>query len=65
MHRRAHAHEHFKAEKIGKTLCVNAGFGTHVNVVMDVKGKKVAALNFLKDGKRVSDSVRAHSPVYL
>lgn len=48
-----HMHEHFKAEKIGRTICVNAGFGTRVNVAMDVKGKKVAALNFLKDGKRV------------
>lgn len=45
-----HMHEHFKTEKIGKTVCVNAGFGTRVNVVMDVAGRR-AAFRFLRGGK--------------
>ena len=37
-----HMHEHFGRQNIGKTVCINAGFGSKVNTLIDLdedKGK--------------------------
>jgi Icc-related predicted phosphoesterase len=33
----AHMHEHFEAIKMGKTPCVNAGYGANCNVLLEIK----------------------------
>ena len=43
-----HMHEHFGKCKIGKTICINAGFGQHVNILMELN--KRVKLKFW-DGK--------------
>lgn len=48
-----HMHEHFTADQIGKTVCVNAGFGSFVNIIMDMKGKRISKLQFIRKGKIV------------
>lgn len=35
-----HMHEHFGKQKIGKTTCINAGFGSKVNTLIDLDEKK-------------------------
>jgi len=42
-----HMHEHFGKCKIGKTVCINAGFGSLVNILMEIKDNKVK-LQFYK-----------------
>jgi len=48
-----HMHEHFTSCKLGKTTCINAGFGSDVNVLLDVTGGKIKLLEFWRAGKRV------------
>jgi Icc-related predicted phosphoesterase len=36
-----HIHEGFGKCKIGKTVCINAGFGSNVNTLMEIKNNKV------------------------
>jgi len=43
-----HMHEHFKKCKIGKTVCINSGFGSFVNVLMELKGNNITRLQFHK-----------------
>ena len=35
-----HMHEHFGKQKIGKTTCINAGFGSKVNTLIDLDEEK-------------------------
>ena len=30
-------HEHFGKDKLGKTVVVNAGFGSYVNTILEIK----------------------------
>ncbi|RJQ21883.1 hypothetical protein C4580_01835 [Candidatus Woesearchaeota archaeon] len=48
-----HMHEHFTHCKLGKTLCINAGFGPHVNVLLEIEGDTVKKVEFSKAGKIV------------
>ncbi len=41
-----HMHEHFGKCKIGKTVCVNSGFGPYVNVLMELEGNEIKKLTF-------------------
>ena len=43
-----HMHEHFGKCKIGKTICVNVGFGSYVNTLMELSGNKVKRLEFCR-----------------
>jgi len=36
----SHIHEGFGKDKIGKTIVINAGFGRHVNTIIDIDEKK-------------------------
>lgn len=47
-----HIHEHFGKCKIGKTTIINAGFGSYVNVLMEVEENKIKRLEFHR-GKQV------------
>jgi len=42
----AHMHEHFTSHQMDKTVAINAGFGSNVNVWLDVKGNKIKHLEF-------------------
>ena len=46
-----HMHEHFRKCKIGKTTCINSGFGSYVNVFMELEENKIKKLEF-KYGKK-------------
>ncbi len=41
-----HMHEHFRKDKLSKTVLVNAGFGSFVNVLLELKGNKITKLKF-------------------
>jgi len=41
-----HMHEHFTKCMLGKTTCINAGFGSFVNVLLEVEGDKIKRLEF-------------------
>jgi Icc-related predicted phosphoesterase len=43
-----HMHEHFGKCKIGKTVCINAGFGSNVNTLMELEDNKIVKLEFHK-----------------
>lgn len=43
-----HIHEHFGKCKVGKTVCINAGFGSNVNVLMELDKNKIVRLQFHK-----------------
>ena len=43
-----HIHEHFGKTKLGKTVCINSGFGSHVNTILEIKDNKIANLKFIK-----------------
>lgn len=48
-----HMHEHFGKQKIGRTVCINAGFGSKVNTLIDLdeeKGK-IRSIKFHKGKK--------------
>jgi len=46
-----HMHEHFGKDKIGRTVCVNSGYGSFVNIFMELDGNKIKRLEF-KYGKK-------------
>lgn len=48
-----HMHEQFTACTLGKTLCINAGFGSDVNVLLEIDGSKIKKVEFCKKGKIV------------
>ena len=41
-----HMHDSFGKCKLGKTVCINAGFGSYVNILMELKDNKIAKLEF-------------------
>ncbi|MBI4145699.1 metallophosphoesterase [Candidatus Woesearchaeota archaeon] len=43
-----HMHEHFRACKLGKTTCINAGFGSDVNVWLELDGRRIKRLKFYR-----------------
>ncbi len=43
-----HMHEHFKKTKIGKTTAINAGFGSYVNVLLELEEDKIKTTKFYK-----------------
>ena len=42
----AHMHEHFTSHQMDKTTAINAGFGSNVNVWLEVEGNKIKKLEF-------------------
>ncbi len=44
----AHMHEHFRSCKIGKTTAINSGFGSYVNVFLELEGNKIKKLEFYR-----------------
>ncbi|MFH1840124.1 MAG: metallophosphoesterase [Nanoarchaeota archaeon] len=46
-----HMHEHFGKCKIRKTTCINSGYGSYVNTLMELEGNKIKKLEF-KYGKK-------------
>ena len=45
-------HEHFAKQKLGKTICMNTGFGSYVNILMELKGNKIRKLEFYQGRKQ-------------
>jgi Icc-related predicted phosphoesterase len=43
-----HIHEHFGKDRIGKTICVNSGFGPDVNILLEIDKGKIKQLKFYK-----------------
>jgi len=43
-----HMHEHFTKCKVGKTICINAGFGSYVNVLLEIDDNKIKNIKFYK-----------------
>ena len=43
-----HMHEHFGKDKIGKTIVINAGFGSYVNTLLEIEGNKIKKLKFYR-----------------
>ncbi len=43
-----HMHEHFGKTKLGKTVCINAGFGSYVNTILEIQDNKIKRLKFIK-----------------
>lgn len=43
-----HMHEHFRACRLGRTTCINSGFGPHVNVWLELSGKRIKKLKFYR-----------------
>jgi len=41
-----HMHEHFGKCKVGKTVAVNTGFGSEVNIWLELEGNKIKKLEF-------------------
>ena len=41
-----HMHEHFRECKIKNTVAINAGFGSKVNTLLEIEGKKIKSLKF-------------------
>ena len=46
-----HMHEHFRSCKIGATTAINAGFGSFVNVWMELSGSRIKKLEFYRGRK--------------
>lgn len=47
-----HMHEHFDKCNVGKTVCINSGYGSNVNVFLEIVDGKIKKLEFF-DGKKV------------
>ncbi|MBN2202615.1 MAG: metallophosphoesterase [Candidatus Aenigmarchaeota archaeon] len=41
-----HMHENLGKTKIGKTVCINSGFGSKVNVLLELEGKTIKKIKF-------------------
>jgi len=46
-----HMHEHFTKQKLGRTVCINAGFGSYVNILMELNGNRITNLKFYQATK--------------
>lgn len=44
----AHMHEHFGKCKLGKTVALNSGYGSNVNILMELKDNEIKKLKFYK-----------------
>ena len=44
----AHMHEHFTSHQMDKTTAINAGFGSNVNILMELEGNTIKKLDFKK-----------------
>lgn len=42
-----HMHEHFGKDMLGKTTIINAGFGSYVNTILEIKDNKITNLKFI------------------
>ena len=42
-----HMHEHFGKTKLKSTVCINAGFGSNVNTILEIKNNKITELKFI------------------
>ena len=42
----AHMHEHFGKTRLGKTACINTGYGPKVNTFLEIKKGKITKLEF-------------------
>lgn len=42
----AHMHEHFTSHQMDKTTAINAGFGSNVNILMELEGTTIKKLEF-------------------
>jgi len=47
-----HMHEHYGKTNVGKTMCINAGFGGEVNTLLEIVGGKITRLEFYYRGKK-------------
>jgi Icc-related predicted phosphoesterase len=47
-----HFHEYFGKEKIGKTTVINAGFGSKVNTLLEIKTGKIKKITFVSKNKK-------------
>ncbi|HIH23408.1 TPA: hypothetical protein HA251_00065 [Candidatus Woesearchaeota archaeon] len=52
-----HMHEYFGYCKLGRTTCVNAGFGGAVYTIIETNGSAIQRMDFYRDGKRIADSL--------
>jgi len=43
-----HMHEHYAKDKIGRTVCINSGFGKNANVLVELEGNQVLSVKFNK-----------------
>ncbi len=43
-----HMHEHFNKYQMGKTVAINAGFGSNVNILLELEGNTIKNLEFKK-----------------
>lgn len=41
-----HMHEHFNIDKIKRTVCINAGYGSKVNVLLELKKGRIKSAKF-------------------
>ena len=41
-----HMHEHFGKCKIGRTICINAGYGPNKNILLEIENNKIKSLEF-------------------
>ncbi|MEK6925140.1 MAG: metallophosphoesterase [Nanoarchaeota archaeon] len=48
-----HMHEHFGKDKIKNTTIINAGFGSYVNTIMEIKNNKIKNLEFIRNNKKI------------
>src|SRR3989344_2091988 len=46
-----HMHEHFGKDKLGKTIIINAGFGSYVNTILEINDNKITKLEFIRNKK--------------
>lgn len=48
-----HMHEHFAKCRIGKTVCINTGFGSFVNIFLKLEKNKIKEIEFYKDNHQI------------
>ena len=61
-----HMHEHFGKCRIGKTVCINAGFGSKVNTLIDLDEEKSpkGSMSSSKEAKGKIRSIKFHPRIY-
>ena len=56
-----HIHENFGKCRIGKTICINSGYGANVNTFLELSGNKVKKLEFCKGAKMHVSSEKSNN----